>query len=134
MTTNYSPIQTLIFLYNRTNKILYVRSNIIVRIKPNEYLQKYNVPDLASHAATIIQYHVIADGQPKPTFEELIPLLTNVFPDPNNEVDDLRAKIVTDMQTKMISRYAVTVSINRAEDDGETTTTISSDGTIDIVD
>lgn len=132
MSTNYSPFQTLIFLYNRTDHTLYLRSNILVKIITNEYLQKFNVPSLGS--ATIIQYHVQADGQPKPTYEEKIPLLTDVTPDPNNEVNELRALIEADMQAKMISRYAVTVSINRAIDEGETTTTISSDGTIDIED
>ena len=136
MDTNYNPIQKLNFYFKKSEGKLYVKSSIIVSIKPTEYLEKYNTPSLVNSSATIIQYLAISDGAPINIFTEKILLKENVSFNEVSIVQDLKQVIKTDMSQKKIFRYSVTVSINQSDsvntDDGQTTTTISEDDIIEI--
>jgi len=139
MSTNYNPDLRLHFHYSRTTKKLCVKASIQVNIKLNEYLQKQNDPSLLQgQSASIIQYHTKSDGAPQNNYSELVPIEENVIVDADNTLaeGELRDKITDDLAAKNIHRYAITVSINRTDetDEGETTHTISGDGTIEIDD
>ena len=78
MNTNYNPSQKLIYYFNKSEKTLYVKSSILVFIKPTEYLEKLNTPSLVNHTATTIQYVVKPSGTPINSFTEKILLKDNI--------------------------------------------------------
>lgn len=133
----YKPLQTLVFNFNKGEKKLYVKSTTSVYLDSNESLVLQNVPALGS--AAIIQYQVSTEGTPGTVYTEKILLMDLAEFAYTEETlsGKLKDLIDNDLQLKKIRFYVVTVSVNKQiatdlEIEDNTTSTISSDDTIEI--